>query len=54
MMYEKGFQRLFPLKFLNIIYNLKGKQKSKLGTPEARNIVDSIVYEKIILFLRRK
>ena len=29
----------------------EGQTKSKLGTPEARNIVDSIVYEKLSYFL---
>lgn len=41
----------FLLKFLNILLQFEGQTKSKLGTPEARNIVDSIVYEKLSYFL---
>ena len=46
----KDFRQLFQLKYLNIIYSLKDKQ-NLTRTPEARNVVDTVVYEKLTYFL---
>ena len=33
------------------LLQFEGQTKSKLGTPEARNVVDNIVYEKLSFYL---
>ena len=43
----KDFRQLFQLKYLNTYLQFEGQTKSKLGTPEARNVVDTVVYEKL-------
>ena len=49
-MYEK-LSAIISIKVPEHYLQFEGQTKSKLGTPEARNIVDSIVYEKLSYFL---
>ncbi len=51
-MFVKGFQPSFLSAFLkNLLQILKRQTKGKLGTPEARTIVDNIVNEQLNYYL---
>ena len=43
---REGLSAIISVKVPEHLLQFEGQTKSKLGTPEARNIVDSIVYEK--------
>ena len=48
---REGLSAIISVKVPEHLLQFEGQTKSKLGTPEARNIVDSIVYEKLSYFL---
>lgn len=48
---REGLSAIISIKVPEHYLQFEGQTKSKLGTPEARNIVDSIVYEKLSYFL---
>ena len=48
---REGLSAIVSVKVPEHLLQFEGQTKSKLGTPEARNIVDSIVYEKLSYFL---
>ena len=48
---REGLSAIISIKVPEHYLQFEGQTKSKLGTPEARNIVDSIVYEKLTYFL---
>ncbi len=49
---REGLTVIISLKIPENILQFEGQTKSKLGTPQARNIVESIVYEKLQFFLQ--
>ena len=50
--HETGFRSALTRTFNEYAYlQFEGQTKSKLGTPEARNVVDTVVYEKLTYFL---
>lgn len=48
---REGLTAIISIKVPEHYLQFEGQTKSKLGTPEARNIVESIVYEKLAYFL---
>ena len=51
LMLEKDLQQLYQLQIPEDLLQFEGQTKSKLGTPVARTIVESIVTEKLKIFL---
>ena len=48
---REGLTAILSLQIPEALLQFEGQTKSKLGTPEARNVVDSIVAEKLAYFL---
>ena len=48
---REGLSAVISLKIPENILQFEGQTKTKLGTPQARNIVESLVYEKLSFFL---
>ena len=48
---REGLSAIISIKVPEHLLQFEGQTKSKLGTPEARNVVDNIVYEKLSLYL---
>ena len=48
---REGLSAIISIKVPERFLQFEGQTKSKLGTPEARNIVDNIVYEKLSFYL---
>ncbi len=48
---REGLTAILSLQIPEALLQFEGQTKSKLGTPEARNVVDSIVTEKLAYFL---
>ncbi len=48
---REGLSAIISLKVPENYLQFEGQTKSKLGTPEARNVVDSVVYEKLSFYL---
>lgn len=48
---REGLTAIVSVKIPESLLQFEGQTKSKLGTPEARNIVDSVVYEQINYYL---
>lgn len=48
---REGLTAILSLQIPEALLQFEGQTKSKLGTPEARNVVDSIVTEKLAFFL---
>ena len=48
---REGLSAIISIKVPERFLQFEGQTKGKLGTPEARNIVDNIIYEKLSYFL---
>ena len=48
---REGLTAVLSLKIPEALLQFEGQTKGKLGTPQARNIVESVVYEKLQFFL---
>ncbi len=48
---REGLTAILSLQIPEALLQFEGQTKSKLGTPEARNVVDSIMTEKLAFFL---
>lgn len=48
---REGLSTIISIKVPEHYLQFEGQTKSKLGTPEARNVVDTVVYEKLTYFL---
>lgn len=48
---REGLSAIISIKVPEHCLQFEGQTKSKLGTPEARNVVDTVVYEKLTYFL---
>ena len=48
---REGLTGIISVKIPESLLQFEGQTKSKLGTPEARNIVENVVYEQINYFL---
>ena len=48
---REGLSAIISIKVPEHFLQFEGQTKSKLGTPEARNIVDNVVYEKLSFYL---
>lgn len=48
---REGLTAIVSVKIPESLLQFEGQTKSKLGTPEARNIVDNVVFEQITYFL---
>ena len=48
---REGLSAIISIKVPENLLQFEGQTKSKLGTPEARNVVDNVVYEKLTFFL---
>jgi len=48
---REGLSAIISIKVPERFLQFEGQTKGKLGTPEARNIVDNIIYEKLSFFL---
>ena len=48
---REGLSAVISLKIPENILQFEGQTKTKLGTPSARNVVESLVYEKLSFFL---
>ena len=48
---REGLSAIISIKVPEHFLQFEGQTKSKLGTPEARNVVDAVVYEKLTYFL---
>lgn len=48
---REGLTAVISVKILESLLQFEGQTKSKLGTPEARNIVENVVYEQVNYFL---
>ena len=48
---REGHSAISSIKVPEHYLQFEGQTKSKLGTPEARNVVDTVVYEKLTYFL---
>ena len=48
---REGITAILSLQIPEALLQFEGQTKSKLGTPEARNVVDSIITEKLAYFL---
>ena len=48
---REGLSAIISIKVTEHYLQFEGQTKSKLGTPEARNVVDTVVYEKLTYFL---
>ena len=48
---REGLSAIISIKVPEHFLQLEGQTKSKLGTPEARNVVDTVVYEKLSYYL---
>lgn len=48
---REGLSAIISIKVPENLLQFEGQTKSKLGTPEARNVVDNVVYEKVTFFL---
>lgn len=48
---REGLTAILSIKVPEHLLQFEGQVKSKLGTPEARNIVENIIYEKLNYFL---
>jgi topoisomerase IV subunit B len=49
---REGLTAIISLKIPENLLQFEGQTKGKLGTPQARNVVESIVYEKLSYFLK--
>nr|WP_269323118.1 DNA topoisomerase IV subunit B [Lactobacillus delbrueckii] len=49
--YREGFSAVLSVKIPEELLEFEGQTKGKLGTPQARSAVDSIVYEKLSYYL---
>ncbi|WP_305133129.1 toprim domain-containing protein, partial [Thomasclavelia cocleata] len=47
----EGLSAIISIKVPEHFLQFEGQTKSKLGTPEARNVVDNVVYEKLSFYL---
>lgn len=48
---REGLSAVISLKIPENILQFEGQTKTKLGTPQARNVVESLVYEKLSFYL---
>ena len=48
---REGLSAIISIKVPEHFLQFEGQTKSKLGTPEARNVVDTVVYEKLSYYL---
>ena len=48
---REGLNAIISIKIPESLLQFEGQTKSKLGTPEARNIVENVIYEKINYYL---
>ena len=48
---REGLSAIISIKVPEHLLQFEGQTKSKVGTPEARNVVDNIVYEKLSFYL---
>lgn len=48
---REGLSAILSIKVPEHFLQFEGQTKSKLGTPEARNVVDAVVYEKLTYYL---
>ena len=48
---REGLSAIISIKVPEHYLQFEGQTKSRLGTPEARNVVDTVVYEKLTYFL---
>lgn len=48
---REGLSAIISIKVPEHYLQFEGQTKSKLGTPEARNVIDTVVYEKLTYFL---
>ena len=48
---REGLTAIISVKIPEALLQFEGQTKSKLGTPSARNVVDSVIYEKLQFFL---
>lgn len=48
---REGLSAIISIKVPEHFLQFEGQTKSKLGTPEARNVVDNIIYEKLSFYL---
>lgn len=48
---REGLSAIISIKIPERLLQFEGQTKSKLGTPEARNVMDNVVYEKLTFFL---
>ncbi|WP_278627453.1 DNA topoisomerase IV subunit B [Thomasclavelia cocleata] len=48
---REGLSAIISIKVPEHFLQFEGQTKSKLGTPEARNVVDNVVYEKLSFYL---
>ena len=48
---REGLSAIISIKVPEHLLQFEGQTKTKLGTPEARNVVDNIVYEKLSFYL---
>ena len=51
---REGLSAIISIKVPEHYLQFEGQTKSKLGTPEARNVVDTVVYEKLTYFLEEQ
>ncbi|CCK85199.1 DNA topoisomerase IV, subunit B [Lactobacillus equicursoris DSM 19284 = JCM 14600 = CIP 110162] len=49
--YREGLSAVLSIKIPEELLEFEGQTKGKLGTPQARSVVDSIVYEKMSYYL---
>ncbi len=48
---REGLSAILSIKVPEHFLQFEGQTKSKLGTPEARNVVDNVIYEKLSFYL---
>lgn len=48
---REGLSAVISLKVPEVLLQFEGQTKGKLGTPEARSVVESVVYEKLNFYL---
>ena len=52
--YREGLSAVLSVKIPEELLEFEGQTKGKLGTPQARSVVDTIVYEKMSYYLMEK
>ena len=52
--YREGLSAVLSVKIPEELLEFEGQTKGKLGTPQARSVVDAIVYEKMSYYLMEK